>query len=473
MTRTIHLIAVLASMSAVQALDGAVGHAVVDHYGIDISLDPGRRSGSFVADLTVRNTSTAALEDVSFVLYRLFRVAAAEYEGQPASFDQEVVIDGDSSALQVNRVRVRLQPAIPAAGVRRVRLTYTGQLHGYREVWRYVQDTIGPEYSLLRTDTFFYPVVTQPSGSLRQADAHFTYRVTACVPEGLVVAGGGSIAAAAPRDGKTCTAFTSATPTWRIDLAAARFTIQQSPDGAYRVYVLPGHEEGATRVLGAMRRAVDYYSARFGPPSASGYTAIEIPDGWGSQASDSYFLQSGAAFVDPSRIGEVYHELGHGFDIDPASAVQRARFFDEAFASYYESLAVAHFERGDAGALEREMDDSRKLFTQWAAHDQKYASTPIVEYARLELGQMSYSKGAFALYVLHQLIGDAAFDQLVRELRRASAVTPMDFERFQRIAQSVAGRELSLFFQEWFQGTRSSELLSGDVPTPTIVARYR
>lgn len=38
-----------------------------------------------------------------------------------------------------------------------------------------------------------------------------------------------------------------------------------------------------------------------------------------------------------------------------------------------------------------------------------------------------------ALYVLHQLIGDAVFDQLVRGLRRASAVTPMDFERFQQI----------------------------------------
>lgn len=445
----------------------------MDDYTIDISLDPERRSGSFIADVTIRNLGGAALEEVPFVLYRLFRVEAAEYDGKPAVFIQEVVIDGENPALQVNRVRVRLQPAIPVAGTRKVRLTYSGQLHGYREVRRYVQDTIGPEYSLLRTDTFFYPVVTQPAGSWRQVEAHFTYRLTACVPDGLVAAAGGNIATAAPRDGKTCAVFTSLTATWRIDLAVARFTIQESADRAYRVYVLPGHEQGATRVLEAMRRAVDYYSARFGPPSASGYTAIEIPDGWGSQASDSYFLQSAAAFVEPSRIGEVYHELGHGFDIKPASTVQRARFFDEAFASYFESLAVAHFEPGDAGALEREMGDSRKLFTQWAEHDQKYALTPIAEYGRHELGQMSYSKGAFALYVLHQLIGDAAFDQLVRELRRASAVTPMDFDRFQQIAQTVAGRDLALFFQDWFYGTKSSELLNGGVSTPTIVARYR
>jgi hypothetical protein len=44
----------------------------------------------------------------------------------------------------------------------------------------------------------------------------------------------------------------------------------------------------------------------FGSPKhQNGYTIIEIPEGWGSQASDFYFLQTAAAFTDSSRIGEL------------------------------------------------------------------------------------------------------------------------------------------------------------------------
>jgi len=463
------LLAALAMPSFAQ--DAAMVLPTVEDYRIHANLDPKDRSGSFEAELRVKNPGNAPVGEIPLLLYRLFVVDTAQYQGRPAAFQQGVITDKDEKNLQVNLVRVALSPPLPAGGSGVVRLTYSGQLHGYTEVWAYVHDTIAPEYSLLRLDSFFYPLLSFPNAAGRFQQRQFTYQVEACVPEGLTVVAGGRPSEPVLRNGKKCFGFTSRGPTWRIDVAAAKFSTREDGSGRFRAYVLPGHEAGALRVLEGVQRSTQYYSELFGPPREEGYTVIEIPSGWGSQASDYYFLQSAAAFEDPKRMNEVYHEIGHGFDVREAASVARARFFDEAFASYFESLAVGHFE-GPA-ALERDMEQSRTLFAQWADYDKKYAETPIAEYAKNELGQLSYSKGCYALFVLHRVMGDEKFRELVRTLRRDSQAQGVDFESFQQTAERIAGRDLSRYFQEWIFGDKSSELLRSKQPVEEILARYR
>jgi len=151
--------------------------------------------------------------------------------------------------------------------------------------------------------------------------------------------------------------------------------------------------------------------------------------------------------------------------------VARARFFDEAFASYFEELAVGHFQGQQA--FERDMEQSRTLFVQWADDDKKYAETPIAEYGKHELGQLSYSKGAYALFVLHRVMGDDKFRELVRTLRRESADHGVDFRAFQQAAERVAQRDLHAYFEEWIFGSKSSELLRSKQSVDEIISRYR
>ena len=443
----------------------------VEHYRIKVDLDPKDHSGSFEAEMRIKNSGNAPVRELPLLLYRLFVVDTVRYQGRPAAFQQRIVTDQDEKNLQVNLVRVKLSPPLPAGGSGVVRLTYRGELHGYTETWAYVHDTIAPEYSLLRLDTFFYPVVSLPTAASRYGKSEFTYQVEACVPEGLTAAAGGRPSEPASRDSKKCFAFASFGPTWRIDVAAAKFSTQGDRSGRFRAYVLPGHEAGAARVLEGVERATQYFSELFGPPQEAGYTVIEIPNGWGSQASDYYFLQSAEAFEDPKRIHEVYHEIGHGFDVEPAASAARARFFDEAFASYFESLAVGHFE--GAPAFERDLEQSRALFVRWADSEKKYADTPIADYGKYELGQLSYSKGAYALFVLHRLMGDEKFRELVRTLRRDSKAHGVDFKSFQQAAEHIAQRDLNRYFEEWIFGSKSSELLRSKQSADEILARYR
>ena len=59
---------------------------------------------------------------------------------------------------------------------------------------------------------------------------------------------------------------------------------------------------------------------------------IEVPDGWGSQADVTCILQTAAAFRDPARLVEVYHEVSHLWNV-PATDLPSPRW-DEGLATF-------------------------------------------------------------------------------------------------------------------------------------------
>jgi aminopeptidase N len=251
----------------------------------------------------------------------------------------------------------------------------------------------------------------------------------------------------------------------------AQFTVLSNPADRLVVYHLPEDSMGARTVMNAAKDVIALYSGMFGQPeSFKGYSIIEIPDGWGSQASDYYFLQTAAAFKDTARVSEVYHEIGHSWNATPSADVQRCRFFDEAFASFFEALAIRAFRGGKA--FEDDMEKSRDLFARWAEHDSQVFETPIAGYAAKELGRHSYTKGAWSLYVLYRLVGETTFGSIIRTMLTEFKGRAITFQDFHRLCERVAGRDLRRFFQEWIYGTESSRLLVEKVSIDDIVKRY-
>jgi aminopeptidase N len=221
----------------------------------------------------------------------------------------------------------------------------------------------------------------------------------------------------------------------------------------------------------ASREAINFYSGIFGRPKHyQGYTVIEIPDGWGSQASDFYFLQTAAAFMDSASIGEVYHEIGHSWNVTPAPSVKRCRYFDEAFASYFESLAIREFEGEQK--FKEDMENTRILFVQRANYNRQVFETPIAEYGKKELGRNSYTKGAWSLYVLNQIVGDERFARIIRSTLAEFEGKTIDFAGFQELCERISKKSLKKYFDEWIYGTESSKLLIDGTPITDIVKRY-
>ncbi|MDH4271540.1 MAG: M1 family aminopeptidase [Candidatus Aminicenantes bacterium] len=447
----------------------------VTHYDLRFQLFTKDNNLEAEASMTVLNTTSAPLSEIPLILYRLFDVEeVTDGKGAPLSSTGTIVKFSDEKSLQVRFISVRLaRPLLPGESSV-VRLKYAGPLWGYPEVMRYVQDRIDDNYSLLRPDSLAYPMLGSPSFQSMMAAwrSQFTYRVEAEVPDGLVVACGGRPVETVRKAGTAVFKFESLKPTFRIDVAAARFEVIQDEDAGIRVYVIPGDEAEALRILDTAKKSFLFFTRMFGElGDLPGFTIIEIPEGWGSQASDFYMLLAAAAFRDKTRTSELYHEIAHNWNIRVKPAIQRCRYFDEAFASYFQGLAIRDFE-GEK-AFQDYMGMRRDRFLKSCEKDEKNCSTPIADYWKEERGENSYTKGAWSLYALNQAIGDETFRSLVSGFLRESQAQPVDFQDFQVFAEKTIGRSLDAFFKEWIYGTDSSRQLREKLEVGRIAERYR
>lgn len=447
----------------------------VTHYDLLVHIVPSEERLSAKAQITVSNPTATAWREIPFLLYRLLAVDGAEDEhGTPLAYRQTVVSLSDEKNCQVNHVAVTLREPLPAGGTTKITLKYSGAIFGYPEVMHYVREHIGEDYTLLRLDAFAYPVLAEPSfrSFIATVDALFTYDLEITVPRGTQVACGGLPHGTSIDEGTETFRFASRVPTFRMDIAAAKFKVVKNDAGNLTVYALPEDEAGGPNLLKEMQRVIAFYTSRFGPsPKAAAYTVIEVPEGYGSQASDFYILLVAGGFKDPKRVSEVYHEIGHAWNPKIKPEVQRTRWFDEAFASYFEALALREFE--GQKAFDDQMAGYRERFRRDAQKDSRHATTPIAEYGKEELGENSYTKGAWSLYVLNQIVGEEGFNQIVRTLLGEFSDHPTDFKDFQDVVARVSQRDLSRFYQEWIFGAESSQLLQGNSSIQEIAQRYR
>lgn len=183
--------------------------------------------------------------------------------------------------------------------LKEVELSYSGRLESYESALPYLKDSISREYTLLRTDSLFYPIPSEPDfESLIKSvvGSEFNAEITVeGVPEGLVVAFGGEIRGNRLRiEG-----------TKRLDIAIAPFTvIEKEP---FRLFVLG--EEGIERTLKLLEKAYGFYSAILGH-RAGKFTVIETPENYGGQAGKGYALVSGSS-LRAEIPANIYHELAH------------------------------------------------------------------------------------------------------------------------------------------------------------------
>ena len=464
-----------------EAQVAALDSPAVDHYKLATTIDPEKHWLSGQAEITLRNSTPHPITSVSALLYRLMEISAAtDSSGRSLRFTQAIIRFPDNPTWQVNAVQVFLPTALDSGKTATVHLNHGGYLFGYREVMLYVRETISADYSLLRAETMPFPMIGSPSyASWRSAVQNkFAYETEVTVPAGyLAPCIGEQVAEPQTKDGKTTFRCAGEPASNALNIAVAKFHVLDDSARKLRVYATPEDQAAADRVMSDMRRALDFFTSYFGPPpkigtmgAHSGLTVIEIPEGWGSYALGGYIFQSAAAFKDPKNAGELYHEVGHVWNAMIADRVQRTRYFDEAFASYFEALAVRQFEGEQAY---RELLDSyRDTFLNRLNREPLGKTTAIADYGKNEIGVFSYTKGAWSLYVLHELVGDDKFKQIIRAFLSEFGDRPADFKDFQRVAERVSQRDLGRFFDEWIFGVASTQLLSGKTPVAEIVKRY-
>jgi len=390
----------------------------VNHYSLQLHLSLNEERLEAMACIRVMNETQKTFAEIPFILYRLLDVEViTDEQGNPLDFTQAVVRFVDQGKLQVNAVTVQLPKSLIPGDLVGITMKYSGSIYGYPEVWKYVQDSIGEDFSLVRRDAFSYPILAYPTmkSSHTVLYSAFTYDVRVTVPKGYIAACGANLVDTVHQGNTTAFSYQSKVPTWRMDIAAAKYSVLKDEEDKLFVYAFPEDEDGAVEVLEAMKRATHFYSDSFGQLRGyRGLTLIEIPNGLGSQAGDGYIVQTADAFKSPGGLRGVYHEIAHAWNVKAEPEVQHCRWFDEAFAQYFTALAFRELE-GEK-AFEDLMGHYGDAFAKAVQQDRRNYKTPIAEYGRNELGDNSYTKGPWVLYVLHQIVGEQNFNEIISQV---------------------------------------------------------
>jgi hypothetical protein len=446
----------------------------VKRYELDTQLciDAGEMSGR--ATISLVNSSQTSAASVSLLLNKGMHVTSIQdNKKKRLDFRQNFKSFSDLTNVKVNHVQVRFDKIKPH-GKYIIRVAFKGAVVGYEDVFRYTKDHIGTEFSLVRPDVFAYPLI----GSLcfrrfirDLASQSFDYELNVTAPRGYVAASGGRLQSKIKHGGNVTYRFVNRVPTYRIDAAVAKFKVVTRRRGDLRFYVFPEDLPKARQLQKQLERTWKFFEDWFMlSPRTSGYTVIEIPKGWGSQAGADYMLLDEDSIKDETKISALYHELAHLWNVQSAERYP-SRFFDEGFASYFQALAEQRLLGDDA--FRRRMESLRKRFSDLCNEDKRYGEVPMSRYGELGLGDASYSKGAWALYVLHVLLGEAEFKRSIRAFVKRHLMRPAGIDDLRSQLEKTLQKKLAVFFDEWFFGAKSSEYLNKATNIDDIAAKYR
>jgi hypothetical protein len=258
-------------------------------------------------------------------------------------------------------------------------------------------------------------------------------------------------------------------PRRRSDLVALPSDIVQAPDPTARL-------EPFADDIGS---ALDFMSARFGPPPLRNLTVSPVPGAFGQGFPGMIYLSTlsylGANDVSLRSLSErqqlFFREILHAHEIAHqwwGNLVVSGGYHDEwlmeALAQY---SALLHVEkRKGARSAEQVLEQYRgDLLEKTARGDTIESTGPIVLGSRLNSSQtqaawriITYEKGSWIIHMLRRRMGDARFLAMLGALRKNFEGKRLTTEAFRLFAAGFLppnspDPKLEAFYEQWVYGT--------------------
>jgi hypothetical protein len=332
---------------------------------------------------------------------------------------------------------------------------------GYTETGSlYIQDHVSREFTIIREDAYAFPALGVPllRANRRMRREPFTFAARVGVPAGLVVAMGGERDERTEQDSMVTWRYHSAVPVPFLNIAVAPYQLLESA-GA-RIFYFPADSSGAQMVQRAIAGAVERFTRWYGPLDHDPrITVMEIPDGFGSQASlVAGILQTAAAFRDRTQLPQLYHELSHVWNV--LDLERPSPRWNEGLAMYLQWRTAGELDGWTD--WDAQLARTAQSLLRRCAQGVPCDSVPLANYGAAGLTDRSYSVGMLMFYALAQTLGAEGFDRAYRgffQQYRDRGATTADFVAAFRRASPKSDRVLSdwLLTTRWYRRLASGE----------------
>jgi len=423
------------------------------------------------ATLRLTNVSDQPQDEISLILHRLMSASEIESGGEALTFEQQLRGLEGWENFHVHHLKVRWAEPLAPGEEATLTIRYAGQLVGYPEVGMlYVRETLDPEFTILRYETFCYPQVSQPERDAVHAARRFdTFDqvVEVTVPDGHVVITGGRSTGIEEKDGQTTYAFSSYEPEGIFLVPVAPYKVATS--GPHRIFHFEGSTQGVEALQVNLERVMALFTTWFGPPRLErGLTIAEIPEFFGSQ-SGSFILQTSGAFNNPDQYNEFYHELSHLWN--PRDTDPKPCRWNEGLATFLEGVVEDHL--GGQGHLDERLSGIFSRLKTALDKDEKLRTVAMVDYGKEDMAPRSYSTGALFFGLLRDRVGEEALLAFVRDYSQRHHESGSTDQAFAEAIVSALGEGSRDIVHDWFLTPAFVEKLTGAESWDDLKSSYR
>ena len=430
---------------------------------------------SATAVITFTNRNESPVTRVPVILYRMLQVDEVRNERtEPLKFTQRLGRLDGWEQYQANVVTIDLDRPLLAGSQTTIEIDYAGQVVGIRESGMlYVQDSLDPDFTIIRAESAIYPHLADPIGESLQyrfgrGGDVFDQNISITVPDDVVVASGLVLSEKQTKDGFATWQYRSRDPNTQIILPIAPYDVIETV--AARVYFFPGDREGAQRVAEGIGGARAMFEEWFGPLHEDlSFAVVEIPAWYGSQALRPTVILDATAFQDAKAMPQLYHEISHFWNVrDPSPAPCR---WDEGLAMYLQEVVQGEQDGNSEDLVATWNDGFQGLKRELEKHPE-YREVPLIRAGERNLTSvLSYRAGQLMFALLEHRLGRQQLLAVLGAFYQEYAVSGATSEEFAEfvLLQAPSAKRI---IDEWFLGSAYSDLVLAEPDFDALVLRY-